>query len=76
MSGKIEQVVVVKLAEDTRYYEKGTHYMNIKVAKILEKSGAKMSMKPAKEVMESLIAKAVEKRNEAIEATEKAQNTK
>lgn len=76
MAGKIEQVVIVKLAEDTQYHKKGTHAMNIKVAEKLEKSGAKMSMKPAKEVMESLIASAVEKKNTAIVAQEKANKKK
>jgi len=76
MAGKIEQVVIVELAEDTQYHKKGTHAMNIKVAEKLKKSGAKMTMKPAKEVMESLIAKAVEKRNTAIVAQEKANKSK
>ena len=76
MAGKIEQVVIVELAEDTQYHKKGAHAMNIKVAEKLKKSGAKMTMKPAKEVMESLIAKAVEKRNTAIVAQEKANKSK
>lgn len=76
MAGKIEQVVIVKLSEDTQYHKKGTHAMNIKVAEILEKSGVKMTMKPAKEVVESLITKAVEVKNTAIMEQEKAQKSK
>jgi len=76
MAGKIEQVVIVTLSESTQYLEKGTHAMNVKVAEKLKKSGAKMTSKPLKEVMDSLIAKAKEKREGAIEAQEKVQKSK
>jgi hypothetical protein len=76
MAGKIEQIVIVTLSEDIRYHKKGVHAMNVKVAEKLKDTGAKMTTKPAKEVIESLISKVKAKREGSIEAQEKAQKAK